>query len=120
SMSRRQVRSVDCPRANARSHTMHVPLIDLRLQYASIRDEILAAMTRVCDAQQFIMGPEVEQFESEAASTIGVSHAIAVSSGTDALLVSLMALGVGQGDEVITPTFSFFATAGSVARVGAT
>ena len=99
---------------------MHVPLIDLRLQYASIRDEILAAMTRVCDAQQFIMGPEVEQFESEAASTIGVRHAIAVSSGTDALLVSLMALGVGHGDEVITPTFSFFATAGSVARVGAT
>jgi dTDP-4-amino-4,6-dideoxygalactose transaminase len=99
---------------------MQIPLIDLQLQYASIRDEVLAAVTRVCDAQQFIMGPEVEQFESQVASLIGVRHAIAVSSGTDALLVSLMALGIGPGDEVITPTFSFFATAGSVSRVGAT
>ncbi len=97
-----------------------VPLLDLRLQYASIRDGVTAAIERVCTSQQFIMGPEVDQLERELEGSIGVAHAVSVSSGTDALLLSLMALGIGPGDEVITPTFSFFATAGSVARTGAT
>jgi dTDP-4-amino-4,6-dideoxygalactose transaminase len=99
---------------------VNVPLLDLQVQYAAIRAEVLAAVTRVCDAQHFILGPEVEQFENEIARAIGVRHAVGVSSGSDALLVSLMALGIGRGDEVITPDFSFFATAGCVARLGAT
>jgi len=97
-----------------------VPLLDLTAQYAPIRAEILAAVTRVCDSQRFILGPEVDALEAELARYLGVDHAITVSSGTDALLAVMMALGIGAGDEVITPTFSFFATAGSVARLGAT
>jgi len=97
-----------------------VPLLDLQSEYTPLRDEILAAIARVCDSQQFILGAEVEQLEADLARRIGVRHAIGVSSGTDALLVSMMALGIGAGDEVITPTFSFVATAGSVARLGAT
>ena len=98
---------------------LRVPLLDLRPEYLSLRDEILAVVTRVCDSQHFILGDEVEAFESELAAMLGVRHALAVSSGTDALLLSLMALGIGEGDEVITPVFSFFATAGVVARLGA-
>ena len=99
---------------------VRVPLLDLQAQYASIRPDVLDAITRVCETQQFIMGPEVSALETELASSIGVAHAIGVSSGTDALLVALMALDIGPGDEVIVPTFSFFATAGCVSRVGAT
>ena len=97
-----------------------VPLLDLTAQYHPIRQEILAAITRVCDSQRFILGPEVDAFEREIAERIGAPHAIAVSSGTDAILAVLMALGIGPGDEVITPTYSFFATAGCVVRLGGT
>ena len=97
-----------------------VPLLDLQAQYAPIRDEVLAAITRVCDSQRFIMGPEITALESELASLIGVEHAVAVSSGTDALLLALMALNIGHGDEVVTTTYSFFATAGAITRLGAT
>src|ERR1044071_7281424 len=98
---------------------MRVPLLDLQAQYRPLRDEILAAMTRVADSQRFIMGPEIEALEAELSALIGVKHSISVSSGTDALLLALMALDVKAGDEVITPTYSFFATAGAVARLGA-
>ncbi len=97
-----------------------VPLLDLTAQYRPIREDILRAITRVCDSQRFIMGAEVDALEQELATRLGAAHAITVSSGTDALLAALMALGVGPGTEVITPTYSFFATAGCVSRLGAT
>jgi dTDP-4-amino-4,6-dideoxygalactose transaminase len=99
--------------------SLRVPFVDLQVQYRPLRDEMLAALARVCDSQQFIMGPEIETFEDEIGRFLGVRYAIAVSSGTDALLLALTTLGVGPGDEVIVPGYSFFATAGAVSRVGA-
>ena len=97
-----------------------MPLLDLQAQYQPLREELLAAITRVCDSQRFILGPEVEALERSWRRTSGSATRSAVSSGTDALLVAMMALGIGPGDEVITSTFSFFATAGCIARLGAT
>src|SRR5438552_1905415 len=98
---------------------MNVKLLDLQAQYLPIRNEIRRAIDEVCDAQALILGPHVEKFEKNLASYCQTKYAIGVSSGTDALLCSLMALEIGPGDEVICPTFTFFATAGSIARLGA-
>ncbi len=98
---------------------MKVPQLDLKAQYEKIKDEVDAAIMEVVGNQTFILGPAVEKFEAEAARYLDVKHAIGVSSGSDALLLSLMALGVGLNDEVITTAFTFFATAGCIARLGA-
>lgn len=98
---------------------MQIPILDLKTQYDSIKTEIDAAVKRVIDSQYFILGPEVEAFEKEVAMYCGTKYAVGVANGTDALVLSLKALGIGPGDEVITTPFTFFATAESVSIVGA-
>jgi len=97
---------------------MKVPMLDLVAEHAPYRAELQSAFDRVLDSGRFVLGPEVEAFEREIGAWIGTPHAIGVSNGSDALLLALQAVGVGPGDEVICPTYTFFATAGAVARLG--
>lgn len=103
----------------ASSKLERFPFLDLQTQFNTIKDEIMRAATRVLESQQFILGSEVESFEKEVAAFVGTRYAIGCASGSDALLLALLALGIGPGDEVITTPFTFVATAGSVTRTGA-
>lgn len=99
---------------------MQISILDLRPQFHSLKDEILKEIAEVCESQRFILGPKVENFENMMSQYCHCKATVGVTSGSDALIISLMAEGIGPGDEVIAPTFTFFATAGAIARVGAT
>jgi len=98
---------------------VNVPLLDLKAQFRAIKSEVMAVMETVCDEQGFVLGPRVAEFEQATAHYLGSRFAISCASGSDALLLSLMAMGVKAGDEVITVPFTFFATAGAISRLGA-
>jgi len=99
---------------------MRIPLLDLKAQYAAIRDEIDTAVREVLESQYFILGPRVRAFEDAVAAYSGTAHAVGCASGSDALLLALMTLGVGPGDEVITTPYTFFSTTSAISRLGAT
>src|ERR1043165_4647532 len=99
--------------------TRRIPLLDLQAQHRQIRDEVLAEMTRVVDSQKFILGEDVKKLENEIASYCRAKFAIGCASGSDALILALMALEIRPGDEVLTTPYTFFATAGAISRVGA-
>ena len=108
--------------AQSGSYTRRIPLfpfLDLRAQFEAIRSEVMLAVEQVLDSQQFILGPDVQQLEEEVAELLGCRYAMGCASGSDALALALMAMGIGVGDEVITTPFTFIATAGSIARLGA-
>src|SRR5690625_2741805 len=98
---------------------MKIPMLNLTAQNLPIEAELKEAFANILHSGRFILGPEVDQFEEKIAAMAGAKHAIGVSSGTDALLLALMTLEIGPGDEVLCPAFTFFATAGSIARLGA-
>jgi dTDP-4-amino-4,6-dideoxygalactose transaminase len=109
----------ETPKRGLEQNTPTISFLDLKAQFAGIRDEVMAAIAGVMESQSFIMGPDVKLLEEELAAMLGAKHAIACASGTDALILSLMAAGISPGDEVLTAPFSFIATAGSIAHVGA-
>jgi dTDP-4-amino-4,6-dideoxygalactose transaminase len=116
----KQYLSTESPqKSETRARKPLFPFLDLKAEYATIKEETLAAVQRVLESQQFIMGPEVEKLETEVANFIGCTFAVGCASGSDALLLSLMSVGVDSGDEVITTPFTFVATAGSIARLKA-
>ena len=124
SLNRPTANSTTTPPLATRANPTHeasapVPLIDMQRQYNELEPEILAALARVCKSGRFIFGPDCAELEKSIATYCGVEHAVACASGSDALLLALMAINVGPGDEVIVPSYTFFATASAVARLGA-